>query len=62
MFRAVFMRTLVSYTKGTIGHTVQYVHCERVGSSVVMIEFVLMNVCMQGSTHSCPTGPGHIVF
>ena len=39
-----------------------YVHCERVGSSVIMIEFVLMIVCMQGSTHSCTTGPGHIVF
>ena len=42
----------MSYTKGTNGLAVQYVLCERVGSSLIMIDFVLMNACMQGSTHS----------
>ena len=30
----------------------QYVHCERLGSSFIKIDFVLMNASMQGSTHA----------
>ena len=30
----------------------QYVHCERLGSSLIKLDFVLMNACMQGSRHS----------
>ena len=39
-------------TKGTNGLAVQYVHCERVGSTLIKIDIVLMNACMLGSTHS----------
>ena len=39
-------------TKSTNGLAVQYVHCERLESSLIMIDIVLMNSCMQGSTHS----------
>ena len=39
-------------TKSTNVLSVQYVHCERVGSSIIMIDFVLMNACMQESPHS----------
>ena len=35
-------------TKGTNGLAVQCVHCERLGYSVIMTDFVLMNACMQG--------------
>ena len=51
-------------TKGTKGLEVQYVLCERLGYSInlVMITVVLMNACMQGSTHShvLYSGPGHM--
>ena len=39
-------------TKGTNGLAVQCVHCERLRSSLIMIDFVLINACMQGSTHT----------
>ena len=39
-------------TKSTNGLAVQYVHCERLGCSLIMITIVLMNAYMHGSTHS----------
>ena len=39
-------------TKGTNGLAVQCVHCERLGSYLIMIDFVLINTFMQGSTHT----------
>ena len=39
-------------TKSTNGLAVQYVHCERLGCSLIIITIVLMNAYMHGSTHS----------
>ena len=51
-------------TKSTNGLAVQYVHCERLGCSLIMITIVLMNAYMHAwvNTLTCPTWPGHIMF